>query len=134
MAEERYNEWIAEYLQEVGNNGYGRCEEATRIMVKVFPELTRVAGHVETIEWGRRAHWWCTTPNGVIVDPTAAQFSGISEYEPLQVGSLIRTGKCMNCGDEIWKPCLDPLDLSSMPTHDCSCSPECETMLLAAFG
>lgn len=132
MSLKRYEDWIATYLLKDGHNcGYGRCDVATKLMLRAFPELTRVAGHVSTASMGRRAHWWCTTPEGAIVDPTAAQFGAVEAYHPFKPGETVRVGTCMNCGDGIWKPCQD---LKEPPPSDCSCSLECERALMALYG
>ena len=83
-----YAEWIADYeqtqLRKVRLLGTeelteaeriaivvrGNCREATAAMVKAFPELRRVRGH-----YGWCPHWWCETPDGTVVDPTARQFT-----------------------------------------------------------
>ena len=107
----KYNEWIVA-------NGFdgelavlGRCEETTVAMVTAFPELKRVRGHYICPWWGRRAHWWCVTPEGAIVDPTAAQFpsynaafqsKGAGEYVPWTEGAPEPTGKCLDCGEEVF--------------------------------
>lgn len=79
------------------------CQGATAKMVEAFPELKRVPGHVYTVHFGRRAHWWCETPDGSVVDPTAAQFEDafMLEYHPFEPGQEVRVGRCMNCGDDI---------------------------------
>lgn len=123
-----YAEWIADYeqalLRQVRLLGAeelteaeriaivvrGTCREATEAMVKAFPELRRVRGHYSWCP-----HWWCETPDGTVVDPTARQFTSGGVYveytgpEPL--------GKCMNCGDYVW---------TALPNGDTSaCSDEC---------
>ena len=97
-----YEEWIAQYVDRYATV-LGKCAAATTEMCAAFPELKRVAGHVYPLGWGRRAHWWCVTPDGAIVDPTAAQFPGgdAFEYEPWEPGSPVRVGRCMNCGEDI---------------------------------
>lgn len=58
----------------------GGCTLFTRIMQKVFPELVRVEGYVRHKmthfgDWScGEYHEWLETPDGVIVDPTRAQF------------------------------------------------------------
>lgn len=93
-----YTDWIAE---NVVGTGYGKCAEVTTAMAMMFPELTRVRGHYYCPWWGERAHWWLATPEGEIVDPTAAQFpsQGAGEYVPWREGDPQPTGKCLNCGE-----------------------------------
>lgn len=101
----------AEYLAWIVANGfdneaaaYGRCAETTDAMVVEFPELARVRGHYFDRLWGRREHWWCISPDGEIVDPTAAQFPsrGTGRYVQWIEGSPEPTGKCHNCGAEVF--------------------------------
>ena len=101
---EKYAAWIAAYLVEKNGMVYAGCKPAVEAMVKAFPELKAVPGHVWVPAWGKRGHWWCATEDGEILDPTASQFPGISAYEPWKPGDEVRVGKCMNCGDELWAP------------------------------
>jgi hypothetical protein len=125
-----YEEWIATYLARVGNNGYGKCQAATGEMVAAFPELTIVRGHVEA-SWGRRSHFWCTAPDGSIVDPTAAQFPALFGYDPWKPGDEIMVGKCMNCGEEIWAAVTT---LDEPPARQFHCSDRCLRELEEAFS
>ena len=114
-----YAEWIAAYVERTPNL-YGKCVSATLEMVEVFPELKRIAGWADEVE-----HFWCVTPTGEIVDPTAAQFAGPGgiEYREFKPGDEVRVGRCMNCGDSIYRavPALDD------PSYATSiCSDECE--------
>lgn len=93
-----YAEWIEANVPE---NPTNMCEEVTACMVKAFPELTRVRGHYCDLLQGRRPHWWCVTPDGEIVDPTAAQFAPYGEYDPIDESKGTPTGPCPNCGDGI---------------------------------
>jgi len=127
---DRYEAWIEEYLERV-QNPLGRCHDATNEMKTAFPELTVVPGHVETGIWGRRGHVWLTAPDGTIVDPTASQFPAIFEYEPWTPDSLVRLGKCMSCGEEIWGKVPS---LHEDHGSKCVCSPECERELTAEFA
>lgn len=116
-----YKTWISRWLE--NNRALGACQQAVTELVKNFPELTVVKGHVYCpAPWGRRAHWWATAPDGSIVDPTASQFPGIFEYEPWVPGTEVRVGKCMNCGCEIWEA-VESIDTE--PPQKCICSPEC---------
>lgn len=90
-----YQEWIEANVQE----GYGKCVELTLAMQEAFPELKRVRGHYHCWVWGAREHWWLTTPDGVVVDPTADQFpsQGLGEY--VEWDGEEPTGICWDCGE-----------------------------------
>ena len=90
----QYETWITEYVK----NPHLTCKETTEQMVAVFPELTRVRGHVYLLSGRYVPHWWLTTADGEIVDPTASQFSGIVMYDPWDESEPEPVGKCMNCG------------------------------------
>jgi len=97
-----YRVWIQEYEARCGAL-LGRCAKATGEMVCVFPELRRASGYALTL-WGRRAHWWCVAPDGEIIDPTENQFPlPVAEYIEWRPGDEVCVGKCMNCGEEIWR-------------------------------
>jgi hypothetical protein len=100
-------------------------------MVKAFPELTIVKGHVETLEWGRRGHMWLRMADGTIVDPTASQFPGILEYDEWKPGDEVRVGACMNCGEDIWRS-VQTLDTE--PYNPMVCSEECSVELEREFN
>lgn len=98
-----YADWIASYLARFSHPEacLGRCAEAVEEMALAFPELEIKKGHVYTT-WGKRGHWWLVTDDGSIVDPTAAQFPIIFEYEEYVEGAEVRVGRCMNCGEDLW--------------------------------
>lgn len=117
-----YLEWITAYSEQKEGNLLGRCAEATKAMVAAFPELTRVPGHVYGY-WGKRAHWWCETADGQVVDPTASQFpDAFLEYERWMPGDEVRVGKCMNCGSEIWR---EVKTLDEEPPRESFCDATC---------
>lgn len=118
--DQRYQGWIEVWCSE--NRAYGNCEPAVLALLQSFPELEHVRGHVWTT-WGKRAHHWAVTPDGTIVDPTASQFEAVFEYEPWKPGDPIRVGKCMNCGDEIWRA-VESLDTEIK--QECICSEICK--------
>lgn len=103
---EQYAAWIEQYVSAQPSRFVrGKCADATEQMVVAFPELRRACGFV-FVQWGRDQHWWCVTPDGTIVDPTAEQFGpcGVCDYEELDLSdpatlARIPTGKCMECGD-----------------------------------
>jgi hypothetical protein len=92
-----YTTWVAANVPDA----YGTCKEVTQSMVEAFPELRRVRGHYYCGIWGERQHWWCVSPAGEIVDPTAAQFpsKGLGEYVEWVEGTEEPTGMCPNCGE-----------------------------------
>ena len=123
-----YQIWITDYLAR-NTSVYGKCKEVSAKMQKAFPELVIVPGYVDTM-WGRRDHFWLVDPTGQVVDPTESQFpGGVFAYEAWRPGSLTRVGKCMECGDEIWRP-MDTLKAVNVST----CSSECEEALLASLN
>lgn len=97
----------------------GGCGTATEDMVKAFPELRRVRGH-----YGSSEHWWCVTPDGTIVDPTAAQFEPGREY--VEYVGPDPVGKCMGCGAYVWE---------SHPRFGSSaCSTECGEYVMEEYA
>jgi hypothetical protein len=110
-----YEEWISENVE---GDGYGKCDEYTLKMQAVFPELTRMKGFYHCPIWGQRTHWWLITDFGEVVDPTKAQFpsKGTCEYEELldiELEDRLPCGKCMNCGEEIYKKNFYASDMCS---------------------
>jgi len=97
----KYKKWIHDYIESlpgVFNPTYGRCQEATAKMAKEFPELTIVPGWANDHD-----HFWCVDPKGNIVDPTDQQFIKPIDYVPFTPGDEVCVGKCMNCGESIYK-------------------------------
>ena len=117
----QYQDWIDDYLKRV-KYPLGKCRSACEEMLKAFPELHEVRGHVYCA-WGKRGHIWLETDAGEKVDPTVSQFSSAVEYESWKPGDAVCVGKCMNCGDEIWRE-VD--NLSEDHSYYGLCSPECE--------
>lgn len=70
----QYEGWIR---KNVPKDCSGMCEGITIRMAIDFPELKRVRGY-----YMDRPHWWCVTPDGVIIDPTKAQFPVGGSYVP----------------------------------------------------
>jgi hypothetical protein len=91
-----YAAWIAENVDEP----YGKCREWSRAMASFYPELRVARGWYDDPIWGQREHWWCVTPAGEIVDPTAAQFPtrGMFPYREITDESEVPTGACLTCG------------------------------------
>lgn len=123
-----YAEWIADYVASVDGHTLGKCGHATEAIKLQFPELRLACGFAHCA-WGPRQHWWCVTPDGVIVDPTVSQFPGsaVFEYEELDpkdptTRARIPTGPCYWCD----KDCFEPW-------HSV-CSQECNDKALASLN
>jgi hypothetical protein len=73
----------------------GKCKEFSEALCAEDPTLTLVRGHYLCPYWGEQQHWWCTQPDGTIVDPTKDQFpsKGAGEYVPFD-----GTVYCEECG------------------------------------
>jgi hypothetical protein len=112
MAEPKsaYLQWIAEH---VGIDPHGQCKQVTERMAAAFPELRRVRGHYVCPVDGPQPHWWMVTPDGIILDPTKAQFASQSQgvYEPHEGPEP--TGTCLNCGTFVF-------DGTSFCNSDCT--------------
>ncbi len=115
--------WVATNVTEA----LGNCAEATARMAAAFPDLTRVRGHYICPVWGRREHWWLTSPAGATIDPTAGQFpsGGLGEYEPRDEGVEEPAGKCLNCGGYCFP---------SSQAHMHACSKACADALRVHFN
>jgi len=103
-----YAEWIEGYIvRQPGRFLRGKCKEATIAMVASFPELRQACGFTYSIH-GREQHWWCVTPDGIVVDPTGEQYTGgVMEYEELdpndpETQRKVPTGVCQNCGEDVY--------------------------------
>jgi hypothetical protein len=135
-ADPKYLAWIEEYTK--GDRILaGGCQSACREMQAVFPELLLIRGSIHLDVWCTMAwemdleglepglgHFWLETADGLIIDPTAKQFTDpkgcyragkITAYFPFDEtkAELLPTGKCPNCGFY----CYNGRDL---------CSEECE--------
>ncbi len=107
-----YRTWIDDHYP-TRESAYGHCAEAVSEMVQAFSELRAVRGHYYDVVWNERAHWWCVTPEGEIVDPTLRQFPDQhGEYTELDEDAPKPTGMCPNCGELIF-------------TGDYVCSDQC---------
>lgn len=124
-----YAEWIEDYAKRSGGFMLGKCREATEEMRVVFPELTQVRGHVFCL-WGRRGHFWLTDAAGEIVDPTRSQFPVGIEYDPWTPGETVRVGRCMNCGEDIWRE----VDSLENVRREEVCSAQCSRELEAYYN
>lgn len=93
----QYATWIR---QEV-SDPHGTCHASCLRMQAQFPELVLRRGHYHCPLAGPRPHWWLTTPEGAIVDPTAAQFPslGQGDYVELDPDQPEPTGRCAGCGE-----------------------------------
>lgn len=97
-----YAEWISRNID--GEPTLGRCKEWAERMKEEHPELRVVRGHYICPIWGKRGHWWCESPAGGVVDPTATQFPsrGIGEYVEFKDSDPVPTGLCPECGEEVF--------------------------------
>lgn len=86
----KQKEWIETNVLDTAD---GLCLEWAGLMCQVFPELQLMYGeavcfnsqyHSRSIagnnRYARAPHFWCQTPRGVIVDPTAGQFVNLTSY------------------------------------------------------
>lgn len=95
----KYNLWIENFVKE-NPKIKGLCSIATEQMVKEFPDLKRVRGHVQDALITREVeHWWCIDDENNIIDPTASQFNFIISYDERDESLPEPTGKCPNCGE-----------------------------------
>lgn len=88
---------------DMSNEGYrlfrGRCKEMSEAACAADDTLTLVRGHYFCPIWGSdEQHWWCTKPDGTIVDPTKDQFpsKGLGEYTPFD--GIVT---CAECGKKV---------------------------------
>lgn len=116
---EKYKVWIKEYIERTPHL-LGRCHEASAEMRAAFPELKEKKGYVQTLAWGEREHVWLVDEEGSILDPTKGQFPQVLSYREWVPGSLTRVGRCMECGEHIWK-CVDSLE----GEREVICGPKC---------
>lgn len=113
-----YETWIKEHC--TGSQA-GFCRPKSEAMREAFPELILCKGYYSSPADGSRGHWWLKTPDGQIVDPTAAQFlmgrlGSYEEYDP-EIHGPLPIGKCMNCGDAVYE--------ENNPPASCMCSEVC---------
>lgn len=76
----------------------GRCKELAEDEIKKDNTLRLVRGHYYCYGGPARQHWWCETPDGVVVDPSKGQFlsnvNGVyEEFDGIYI--------CDQCGEEI---------------------------------
>lgn len=98
-----YALWIERRLALFGDLS-GLCAETTADMLETFPELIRVRGHAIDSVLRRHPHWWLVDLSGHVADPTVSQFiHSIIFYDPHEEGSDEPTGRCMNCGEYLYR-------------------------------
>lgn len=110
-----YAAWIAAYVSQQPHGFVrGKCQDAVYEMLKEFPVLRAARG---LVHWSITArsivdqHWWCVTPDGVIIDPTVSQFAHSLtplRYEELDITKVVDRdkvpiGRCMNCGEPTYR-------------------------------
>lgn len=119
-------EWIDCYVERTLNGRsprflVGMCSVASREMCEVFPDLKPIPGWVYDAEGYSLEHVWCVDSEGRIYDPTVKQFnSKVVRYEAWEPGGSVYTGKCFNCGCEIYRS-VESLD---NPVRDYCCGAE----------
>lgn len=102
MSDDQYTHWIAEHYPSTESASL-KCAEATLTLVATFPELRRVRGHV-MVGVHLRPHWWCVTPEGGVVDPTAHQWPHAPVfYAALPDDAEDPHGKCLHCGELLFR-------------------------------
>jgi hypothetical protein len=132
MSSSKYALWIESNVSTKGH-AWGACSVMTAAMTGAFSELRRVRGHYLCTAWGPREHWWCITPDGAIVDPTAHQFPSARKYpgsvdgvyQELPADAPEPIGQCMCCGDYCWE--------GTSPSSN-ACSLECALELEAEYN
>jgi hypothetical protein len=102
MSDDQYTHWISEHYPTTESASL-QCAEATLALVRAFPELRRVRGHA-MVGVNLRSHWWCVTPSGDVIDPTAHQWTTVPVfYEPLPDDAKEPHGRCLHCGDLLFR-------------------------------
>lgn len=95
----------------------GKCKELAEEAVNAADDLRLVRGYYHCPIWGRQAHWWATTSDGAIVDPSVKQFptagAGAS-YEEFD-GQI----ECEYCSKSVAE------EDAYMVEHHAYCSGEC---------
>ena len=100
----RYSSWIKD-MYPTKKSAFRKCDEATKKIVKEFPELKRVRGTIKVLELGgysptETTHYWCVTKEGKIIDPTGHQYpTEILEYKEYDESLGEPSGICPNCGE-----------------------------------
>lgn len=95
----------------------GQCRPLCDAIIASEPSLTLVRGHYYCPIWqSLEPHWWCTKPDGTIVDPSCRQFpsNGKGTYTPFS-GVV----ECSNCGKEMEEEDAD------FESNYCFCSDAC---------
>ena len=76
----------------------GKCKDLSEAAIVRDPTLRLVRGHYYCHSYGKQPHWWCETPEGTVVDPSARQFpsKGQGIYE--KFNGVV---ECAECGKEM---------------------------------
>lgn len=75
----------------------GKCRQICEAIANIDPEWRLVRGYYYCPIWGQRTHWWLVSKDGIIYDPTVAQFPN-PEGEYVEFDGLIA---CEECGKEM---------------------------------
>jgi len=119
-----YDAWIDRLLARTVTV-YGHCRSVCLQMQREFTELTLVPGHVESLAYGVRSHWWLVAPDGGRVDPTLAQFpGGVLSYAAWTPGDCVRVGTCLSCAAPLWRQVMQ---LTEAPCRPEFCNDTCRS-------
>lgn len=78
----------------------GKCKEMSEDLCAQDPTLTLVRGHYYCHVFGEQPHWWCTKPDGTIVDPTAKQFPSNGSGAYVEFDGYVSCSECDKEGKE----------------------------------
>jgi hypothetical protein len=110
-----YQEWTDRNVPDDQELVYGRCEYYSRLMKERFPELRLAKGRYIT-QTRKHPHWWLIDPEGCIVDCTEHQFKNTGEHVEREGEEPV--GKCINCGELIYRSKYNGNHFCSKECHD----------------
>ena len=96
----------------------GKCKEFCEEAILEDPTLTLVRGHYDCPIDGKQEHWWCTKPDGTIVDPTVKQFK--TNGAGAEYVEFNGYANCEQCGKEIKEE--DIILMGRYPTCSNTCA------------
>lgn len=89
----KYLDWISRTVEPPVR---GTCYMYSKMMSVEFPELRLCRGYYNDPFGRSHQHWWCETSDGIIVDPTVAQFPLGGTYRRYDGPDPM--GRCLHCG------------------------------------